>query len=219
MASLAGCTSHGYRVWKKDGAYYLSLGSEYNVYSYKSDYVEITVPAPCVYFDSMAEMVEDIRYGRFTDDEFDRIALAVCWFRSPEDEDRSLPLPDLSNLYAPVLPKDYASYCVTWLGDHYSFSSTCDTSKANFIFLDEAGYTDEINTCLLLIDARAEGVSVIPVGDTNYYVRERIYNSGGKCIYLYGSSCGQYFRVQITHYKEFPSTEFFASFGLKPYTG
>jgi hypothetical protein len=164
-------------------------------------------------------MVEDIRYGRFTDDEFDRIALAVCWFRSPEDEDRSLPLPDLSNLYAPVLPKDYASYCVTWLGDHYSFSSTCDTSKANFIFLDEAGYTDEINTCEFLIAEGDKGAYAIAVGDTNYYVREYVYSTGSKCSYLYGISCGQYFRVIITDIEKFPSTEFYASFGLKPYTG
>ena len=77
-------------------------------------------PSGYVYFESFDEMISDMETQNFTEDEWDNIRSMM------KVGSNLVSIPDIYNLYEPVLPSGTSTYPITWSGSSYwmDFSTT-----------------------------------------------------------------------------------------------
>ena len=126
-----------YRVENIDGAYYLIFDdvSKYTRHN-------ILVAYERWHFESMNEVKELLLENKL--DESQKRYIANIFAR--EDESGIYRLPDLDNLYAPVVPAGFKIVDVSWHNDFYDYFIRLDESKGGFFtFLTESRFEQYYN--------------------------------------------------------------------------
>lgn len=110
---LFGCQNKKSHTVEEDGKYYLVLDNT----TPESQNSSGIWPATSVEFDTLDEMVSDIKNANFTEEEMSQIRYFL------KDENGRIRLFDFSKLYEPYHPEAIPDYDVIWQGDFYTWSS------------------------------------------------------------------------------------------------
>lgn len=222
LVSLAGCNDpNGYRVYKEDGRYYLSLGALYEKYRRGEDapLVSSAVGSAYIYFDSAREMYRDIWSGNFTDAEFRK--LAILQGRT----EGVIPLPDLDNLYVPSLSGDWetsasgSAYQILWYCAQYSYLYEIETPYAcnlQILPMGKESYKRLLES-FNDPDTYTYEKKVAPSITQEYTVFSKVDSSGNMSIYVLGAYNGMYFEAIIRNIEQCPSDEMIAGIGMVPF--
>lgn len=106
---LVGCDSDTYQFVEEDGNDYAIV----HIPTESRDSSGAQEMAPYINFESLEEMIGDLQNGNLTVEELKEMN------RMFKDEKGRVELPDLSNLYEPVLPEAFGGYTVQMLGSRY----------------------------------------------------------------------------------------------------
>ena len=230
LSLLTGCTiAPKHEVCERDGQFYLD-GSRYNNGALAR---QIQLPSPlisgglsadvmdminqCVVFDSVAEMKQGILQGNFNEDEIRKIKemyvmhtkLGKLWF-----------LPDLNNLYEPILPEGFTSYTVEWNCEDYSLCAENENGRISLTPISRESYdlTAEIMKEGIKKNGNDSVYYAINTGTAEYYVRSLGTSSSLMVsVTVYGISSDQCFRASI-RYNRYTVDEMIAGIGLKPFS-
>ena len=115
LLSLVGCSSQQYKLICENGSYYAEV--EKNPSSKDSQIVtDVNYrPIQTIEFQSISEMREDIRKGKFTDSEYSAL---VSW----ADENGIVTVPNIDALLEPVCPTDAGDYKISMQRSDYKYT-------------------------------------------------------------------------------------------------
>ena len=227
----------------ENGNYFAAVENLYNFSSQGASSVHgMQIKPNPIEFQSMAEMRDDIRNGRFTDKEHDTL---LFW------ADRGkVPLPNIDSLLEPVYPAAAGDYYISLNRFHY----TCIFSKPQFaariqmtfdhnlsVWEQKVAELTNVEELLDVYKKEAEGdgttyyytsgkryhvahIYSFAENGTVYYVREQ-YSPAGYSqktpeyveVYFAETGADFYSRVYMTVPKERPGRELIASFSWKEY--
>lgn len=102
-----------YEIIRENGQSYLIL-KEIVTTEYESS-TPSAEDIRCIRFDSIAEMVQDIKTGNFTESELKELS------RFNKDEDGRILICDISKLYEAYTPGQFDSQRILWFGENYRF--------------------------------------------------------------------------------------------------
>lgn len=124
----------GYKVIEDGGNYYIHL--ENAVSHPYSDMCDRVIRY--MMFDSVAEMVDDIKGGKFT-----QLESLLLQDNFPKDEEGRIPLFDMSDLYEPHLPAIFSYYAI-WYGPSYGYGIYRKgiTGVSGFRFINEQAFQE-----------------------------------------------------------------------------
>lgn len=132
---FSGCSSEEYQLVKKSGNYYIKLNKQFES-SATVDNAYVQELANTVRFDSMEEMINDIRNGSFTKEELVKIS------RFEADAAGNIQVCNLDTLYAPQLPSNYILYGIDWDGQNYCFIIQNGNTADPFFLQDESDWQE-----------------------------------------------------------------------------
>lgn len=213
-----------YEIMIENGKYYLSLPE--SIRDDNTSGVSSSELAPSVNFESLAEMVQDIKTGSFTDEELKMIT------RFKTDDTGKTYICDLSKLYDAYAPEPCALKEIMWTGENYRFdfnigqvqrcsmvggwsNSTMDTLKTELIECKYNGdirlisttQVEERNATVITYTTKYSGWSkeyrniyyAIVDGDRELFVFEKYGSSGDAPIMvtILGTENGYNFTVQL----------------------
>lgn len=212
-----------------------------------SNFYDAVVRAPCVYFQSLAEMKDDILTNNFSEEEISNIQ------RFLKDENGQIPSFDVQNLYEPTTPADMSFSKILWEGSSYSFEYNYAGTYGSSFYIKIIPQ-HSFNTWLEIYftkykDQNIRRIMTIetdPERDATVYAIRNAYNevcksvlytiaSGEKILYIsefyvpesspgptyisiLGEYHNQYFWISMFDFPERPSLEWLSSFGLREYT-
>lgn len=198
-----------------------------------------------IYFDTVQEMINDIKTGNFCDEEKE----IMMEFR--ENEDGVVQICDISSLHTALYPSTFIYQSIGWYGTvyFYTLSSGENGPKAVLNFVPHETYETDIDFYRNFDElTKAEMISVSSDPDRNAVVYDYlnilgeeskmlVYTIGegteplhiAECyrleesdtvpayIKLYGQSKGKYFCVFLNQLQERPSVEWLSQFGICEY--
>lgn len=217
LSILVGCNSrNSCRVYKKDGQYYLDV---------KADPTEkfdgMWIP-PDVYFHSVNEMLNDIRTGNFTEDEFRHLAdLAVIEYQEFYRTD--IPLPDLDHLYEPSLSDDwdsvvlYDTYLISWVRTSYKHRYRLLSPYSCSLWISAITETSYDTSMEQYSSPNTYKKHTVSAGDSEYTVFISDSQDTKSNVYILGFCNGTYFMAELPDTFQVPSDEMIAGIGMVPF--
>lgn len=125
LLSLIGCSSRQYKLVCENGNYYVKV--EKNPSSKGSPTImDVNYrPIQSIEFQSISEMREDIRKGKFTDSEYSAL---VSW----ADENGTVSVPNIDALLEPIYPTDAGNYKISMQKSDYRYTFSEPASAEYF---------------------------------------------------------------------------------------
>lgn len=105
-----------YTVHGVDGLYYLNFNEGNEVETTTQDDLNAFISVQSISFATLGEMREKLMTGQLTEDEIQ------CAKRRFVMDERGIPVPNLNDLYQPIVPEGFKMSKILWLGNAYSTS-------------------------------------------------------------------------------------------------
>lgn len=135
---LGGCASSNMELFKEADGYYLLMDRS-TIDTEQTEYR--CEEAPWLQFETIEEMLHDIKTGTFTDDERKEVE------KFDRDEQGRVVLFDLDNVWGPVFPTGYDKISVIWCGSYYYVTgraSTAPGKSAKFTTMSPEYYAEQV---------------------------------------------------------------------------
>lgn len=142
LALLMGCgkkaeTDDGYKLICENGHYYVDMNLDPKP---TSDGVLINPIGGALIFHSLDELVYDFQNGNFSEEELEQLTRFVR-----RTEDGKVPVPNLSELKEPIVPKSLGAYEISVSGpsaNGFTYRNPEGAEKAYFVVIEQGEYED-----------------------------------------------------------------------------